>query len=458
MTQRTDDTPETHRLIESRDDLLSVFAGGEKPAERWRIGTEHEKFVYRAADHRAPSYDEPGGIRDLLNGLTRYGWEPVIENGNVIALSGADGTISLEPAGQFELSGAALDNLHQTCSEAARHLGQCKMVGDELALGFLGLGMWPDKTRSDLPVMPKGRYKIMLNYMPKVGALGLDMMLRTCTIQVNLDYSSEADMAKKFRVGLALQPVATALFANSPFTEGKPNGFKSFRSHIWEDTDPDRTGMLPFVFEDGFGYERYLDYALDVPMYFVYRDGKYIDVAGESFQAFLDGKLPQLPGEKPRLSDFVDHLSTIFPEVRLKSFLEMRGADGGRWGRICALPALWVGLLYDETALNAAWDLAKQWSIEEREELRRSVPKLALEAPVPGGGTMQDLAREVLDIAADGLSRRNRLNSAGDNESGFLNPLREVVATGVTPADRLLDKYENEWTGDVSRIYEEFSF
>ncbi|HEY1143686.1 MAG TPA: glutamate--cysteine ligase [Sphingomicrobium sp.] len=458
MTQRTDDTPATHRLVESRDDLLAIFGGGEKPAERWRIGTEHEKFVYRTADHRAPSYDEPGGIRDLLNGLMRFGWEPVVENGKVIALSGNDGTISLEPAGQFELSGAALDNLHQTCSEAARHLGQCKMVGDELGLGFLGVGMWPDKARSDLPVMPKGRYRIMLNYMPKVGSLGLDMMLRTCTIQVNLDYASEADMVKKFRVGLALQPVATALFANSPLTEGKPNGYKSFRSHIWEDTDPDRTGMLPFVFEDGFGYDRYLDYALNVPMYFVYRDGQYIDVAGESFRAFLDGKLPQLPGEKPRVSDFVDHLSTIFPEVRLKSFLEMRGADGGRWGRICALPAFWVGLLYDQTALDAAWDLAKDWSIEEREELRRAVPKLALDTPVPGGGTMQDFASRVLEIASDGLSRRGRLNSAGDNESGFLNPLREVVATGVTPADRLLDKYDNEWNGDVSRIYEEFSF
>ena len=458
MTQRTDDTPATHRLVESSDDLLAIFAGGEKPAERWRIGTEHEKFVYRTADHRAPSYDEPGGIRDLLNGLMRFGWEPVVENGKVIALSGNDGTISLEPAGQFELSGAALDNLHQTCSEAARHLGQCKMVGDELGLGFLGVGMWPDKARSDLPVMPKGRYRIMLNYMPKVGSLGLDMMLRTCTIQVNLDYASEADMVKKFRVGLALQPVATALFANSPLTEGKPNGYKSFRSHIWEDTDPDRTAMLAFVFEDGFGYDRYLDYALNVPMYFVYRDGQYIDVAGESFRAFLDGKLPQLPGEKPRVSDFVDHLSTIFPEVRLKSFLEMRGADGGRWGRICALPAFWVGLLYDQTALDAAWDLAKDWSIEEREELRRAVPKLALDTPVPGGGTMQDFASRVLEIASDGLSRRGRLNSAGDNESGFLNPLREVVATGVTPADRLLDKYDNEWNGDVSRIYEEFSF
>jgi glutamate--cysteine ligase len=458
MTQRTDDTPETHRLIESRDDLLSVFSGGEKPAERWRIGTEHEKFVYRVEDMRAPSYDEPGGIRDLLGGLTEFGWEPVIENGNVIALSGPDGTISLEPAGQFELSGAALENLHETCAEAGRHLSQCKEIGERLGVGFLGLGMWPDKTRAELPVMPKGRYKIMLNYMPKVGNLGLDMMLRTCTIQVNLDYSSEADMVKKFRVGLALQPVATALFANSPLTEGKPNGYRSFRSHIWEDTDPDRTGMLPFVFEDGFGYERYLDYALDVPMYFVYRDGKYIDVAGESFRAFIDGKLPQLPGERPHLSDFVDHLSTIFPEVRLKSFLEMRGADGGRWSRICALPALWVGLLYDGTALDAAWDLVKGWSIEERTRLRHAVPKTALSTPVPGGGTVRDLAGRVLEIANDGLNRRERLNSAGDNESGFLDPLREVVATGVTPADRLLDKYENEWNGDMSRIYEEFSF
>jgi glutamate--cysteine ligase len=456
MTTRTDDS--ISRQIENRADLLSVFEGGEKPSDDWRIGTEHEKFVYRTADHRAPSYDEPGGIRDLLTGLTEFGWEPVVENGNVIALKGKDGNVSLEPAGQFELSGAALKNLHETCSEAARHLNQCKTVGERLGLGFLGTGMWPDKSRADLPRMPKGRYGIMLNYMPKVGSLGLDMMLRTCTIQVNLDYSSEADMAKKFRVGLALQPVATALFANSPFTEGKPNGYKSFRSHIWEDTDPDRTGMLPFVFEDGFGYERYLDYALDVPMYFVYRDGKYIDVAGESFRAFLDGKLPQLPGEKPRFTDFTDHLSTAFPEVRLKSFLEMRGADGGRWSRICALPALWVGLLYDEQALDAAWDLVKHWTIEQREKLRHDVPRLALDAVTPDGERMQDFAGRVLDIAGAGLTRRAHLNSAGDNEGGFLDPLRDVVAIGMTPADRLLARYHGEWNGDVSKIYEEFSF
>ena len=456
MTTRTDDS--YSRPIESRADLLAVFASGEKAKDDWRIGTEHEKFVYRISDHRAPSYDEPGGIRDLLEGLTEFGWKPVIEGGNVIALSGADGNISLEPAGQFELSGAALQNLHQTCSEAARHLGQCKMIGDRLGLGFLGLGMWPDKTRAELPVMPKGRYAIMLEYMPKVGSLGLDMMLRTCTIQVNLYYASEADIVKKFRVGLALQPVATALFANSPFTEGKPNGYKSFRSHIWEDTDPDRTGMLPFVFEDGFGYERYCDYALDVPMYFVYRDGKYVDVAGESFRAFLEGKLPQLPGEKPRLTDWTDHLSTAFPEVRLKSFLEMRGADGGRWSRIRALPALWVGLLYDDQALDAAWNLVKHWTIDQREKLRHEVPKLALDAVTPDGETMTDFATRVLDIAADGLTRRAQLNSAGDNEGGFLDPLRDVVATGMTPADRLLARYHGEWNGDVSHIFEEFSF
>jgi glutamate--cysteine ligase len=456
MTTRTDLSASPP--IENRDDLLSVFAKGEKVREDWRIGTEHEKFVYRTSDHRAPSWDEPGGIRDLLTGLTEFGWSPVEEGGKIIALTGADGTISLEPAGQLELSGAPLRDLHESCAESGRHLEQVKAVGDRLGLGFLGLGMWPDKARSDLPIMPKGRYAIMLNYMPKVGSLGLDMMLRTCTIQVNLDYSSEADMVKKFRVGLALQPVATALFANSPFTEGKPNGYKSFRSHIWEDTDPDRTGMLPFVFEEGFGYERYCDYALDVPMYFVYRDGKYIDVAGESFRDFLEGKLPQVPGEKPHLTDWTDHLSTAFPEVRLKSFLEMRGADGGRWSRICGLPALWVGLLYDDQALDEAWELVKHWSIEQREKLRHDVPKLALDAVTPDGESMRDFAARVLDVSAAGLTRRAQLNSAGDNEGGFLDPLRDVLATGMTPADRLLARYNGAWKGDVSHIYEEFSF
>ncbi|WP_206239048.1 glutamate--cysteine ligase [Novosphingobium terrae] len=445
-------------VITTREQLIAPMAGGEKPRDRWRIGTEHEKFVYRTADHRAPSYDEPHGIRDMLVSLGQFGWEPIMEGGNIIALKGKDGNVSLEPAGQLELSGAPLVNLHETCAESARHVKQVKAIGEATGTGFLGLGLWPDKTREELPIMPKGRYEIMLRHMPRVGSMGLDMMLRTCTIQTNLDYSSEADMVQKFRVSLALQPLATALFANSPFLEGKPNGYLSYRSHIWSDTDPARTGMLPFVFEDGFGYERYVDYMLDVPMYFVYRDGKYIDAAGLSFRDFLAGKLSVLPGELPRESDWVDHLSTAFPEVRLKSFLEMRGADGGPTDRICALPALWVGLLYDQAALDAAWDLVKGWDMEGREALRSSVPKLALDAPIPGGGTLKDIAREVLDIARSGLRARAQKNAIGDDETGFLAPLDEVVSTGKVPAQRLLDLYHGEWNGDLSRIYDVKSF
>ena len=445
-------------VIETRDQLIAAIAKGEKPKDGWRIGTEHEKFVYCRDDYHAPSYDEPGGIRDLLMALTEFGWEPVLENGKVIAMSGVDGTVSLEPAGQLELSGAPLENLHQTCAETGRHLAQVKAIGEKTGKGFLGLGLWPDKTRAELPIMPKGRYEIMLRHMPRVGSMGLDMMLRTCTIQVNLDYSSEADMAHKFRTSLALQPLATALFANSPFLEGKPNGFLSYRSHIWSDTDPHRTGMLPFVFDESFGYERYVDYMLNVPMYFVYREGRYIDASGFDFKDFLRGELSILPGEKPTVADWEDHMSTAFPEVRLKSFLEMRGADGGPWNRICALPAFWVGLLYDQTALDAAWDEVKHWTMEEREALRTAVPAQALSAKIPSGGTLLDLAGRILDISSAGLAARNCLNSSGDNETGFLDPLREIVASGKTVAEQMLDKFHGEWGGDVRRVYDEMSF
>jgi len=445
-------------VITTREQLIAPMAKGEKPKDQWRIGTEHEKLVYRTSDHHAPSYTEPGGIRDMLSALTQFGWEPIIEGGNVIAMKGVDGNISLEPAGQLELSGAPLVNLHQTCAESARHVRQVKAVGEASGTGFLGLGLWPDKRRDELPIMPKGRYEIMLRHMPRVGSMGLDMMLRTCTIQTNLDYGSEADMVQKFRVSLALQPLATALFANSPFLEGKPNGYLSYRSHIWSDTDPARTGMLPFVFEDGFGYERYVDYMLDVPMYFVFRDGKYLDAAGLSFRDFLAGKLSILPGELPRESDWVDHLSTAFPEVRLKSFLEMRGADGGPTDTICALPALWVGLLYDQGALDAAWDLVKDWDMEGRELLRSSVPRLALDAPIPGGGTLKDIAPQVLDIARGGLRARAQKNDIGDDETGYLAPLDEIVRSGKVPAQRLLDLYHGAWNGDLSRIYDAKSF
>ena len=446
-------------IIESRDDLLEVFRKGEKPKDRWRIGTEHEKFVYwKDGSHRAPSYEEKGGIHALMIGLTKFGWEPIIEGDNIIGLSGADGGISLEPAGQFELSGAPLDNLHETCAETGRHLAQCKEIGDKLGIGFLGLGFWPDKTRAELPIMPKGRYDIMLRHMPRVGTLGLDMMLRTCTIQTNLDYASEADMVKKFRVSLALQPLATALFANSPFTEGKPNGYLSYRSHIWTDTDPHRTGMLPFVFEDGFGYERYADYMLDVPMYFAFRNGGYVDAAGLNFRDFLKGELSVLPGEKPTKADWVDHLSTAFPEVRLKSFLEMRGADGGPWNKICALPAFWVGLLYDDQALDEAWELVKHWTVEDHHRIREQVPRIALDTKGPRGRSFRDLARQVLDIAHGGLARRQRFNASGDDETGYLAPLREIVESGKVPAQMLLDRYDGAWAGDLDRIYEEMAY
>ncbi len=443
------------KLITSRDQLVAPMQAGEKPRHAWKIGTEHEKLVFCRNDFHAPSYDEEGGIRDMLLALREFGWEPVEEGGNVIAMSGEDGAVSLEPAGQLELSGAPLDNLHQTCAETGRHLEQVKAIGEKFGVGFLGLGMWPDKRREELPVMPKGRYEIMMRHMPRVGTMGLDMMLRTCTIQVNLDYGSEADMAKKFRTSLALQPLATALFANSPFTEGKPNGFLSYRSHIWSDTDPARTGMIPFVFEDGFGYEAYVDYMLDVPMYFVFRDGRYIDAAGQSFRDFMNGRLPALPGELPTESDWQDHLSTAFPEVRLKSFLEMRGADGGPWNRICALPAFWVGLLYDDAALDAAWDLVRQWTMEEREALRNAVPRLALDAPIPGDRRLGDIAGEVLAIARSGLAARARSDSGGSNETGFLAPLDEIADSGIVPAQRLLNLYRDEWGGDVTRVYEE---
>src|SRR3984957_13237251 len=361
--------------IESRDDLIRHLAEGSKPKSDWRIGTEHEKFVYDLKTMKPVGYEGKTGIRALLEGMRRFGWEPVLEGDYIIGLTQNGASISLEPGGQFELSGAPLRTVHETCSEVNTHQEQLRELADGMGVGVVGLGYAPSWRLDEVPQMPKGRYNIMRNYMPKVGGYGLEMMFRTCTVQVNLDFSSEADMVKKFRVGLALQPVATALFANSPFREGRPNGFLSYRSQIWKDVDNARAGMLPWVFEDGMSFERYVDYALDVPMYFVYRDGKYIDVAGKSFRDFLDGKIPELKGVVPSMSDWADHLTTIFPEVRMKRFLEMRGADAGGWRRICGLPALWVGIYYDQTALDAAWDMVKTWTTEERQAMRDSVPR-----------------------------------------------------------------------------------
>jgi len=441
--------------IASVDTLVAHLATGPKPKADWRIGTEHEKIVFRRADNRPVPYDGPNGIRALLEGMTRFGWRPVYEGANIIALEQGMASITLEPGGQFELSGAPLVHLHETCREVGEHLRQVREVAGELDLAFLSLGFSPLWSLDETPIMPKGRYKIMRDYMQRVGRLGRQMMFRSCTVQTNLDFGSEADMVKKMRVSLALQPIATALFANSPFAEGRLNGYKSYRAHVWSDTDPDRTGMLDFAFEDGFGYERYVDYALDTPMYFVYRDGKYIDASGLSFRDFMAGKLPVLPGERPTLKDFKDHLTTLFPEVRLKTYLEMRGADSGPWSLLCALPAFWVGLLYDDGALDAAWDLVKDWTGPEREALRRAVPTLGLRAPIRNTH-VQALAKQCLAIARAGLAARARDQLAeGIDETGFLDGLDAIVDSGLTQADRLIARFKSEWGGSTLPAFTE---
>jgi glutamate--cysteine ligase len=444
--------------VGSRHQLVEYLESGCKPREAWRIGTEHEKFAYTQDDLRPLPYEGARSVEAVLAGLERLGWSPVHEAGRVIALTHPGGAaVSLEPGGQVELSGAPLETIHQTCSETYQHLKQVKQVAAPLDIGFLGVGFQPKWSRDDTPWMPKGRYAVMRRYMPTRGDRGLDMMLRTCTVQVNLDFASEADMVRKFRTALALQPVATALFASSPFVEGTPSGLLSTRSAVWMDTDPDRCGMVPFVFDDGFGFEAYVDWMLDVPMYFVYRDGRYIDAAGQSFRAFLDGKLPAAPGERPTLGDWNDHLTTAFPEVRLKKYLEMRGADGGPWRRLCALPALWTGLLYDDEALGAAWELVADWTLAEREQLRADVPAQALAARIRGQ-TVRELAVKVLELAAGGLRRRGRLNDSGRDESIFLDTLKDIAQSGRTPAEEMLEAYHGRWGGSVDPIFREYAY
>ncbi|MDT8408021.1 MAG: glutamate--cysteine ligase [Wenzhouxiangellaceae bacterium] len=438
--------------------LVEYLASGCRPPALWKIGTEHEKFGFTLDGFQPVAYEGANGIGELLKGMSeRFGWQPETEHGNIIALKREGCSITLEPGGQFELSGDILDNLHQTCDEVHSHLAEVRAIAEPMGLGFLGLGFHPTARREQIPWMPKDRYRIMRNYMPRVGSLGLDMMTRTCTVQVNLDFSSEADMVDKFRASLALQPIATALFANSPFVEGRPSGYLSYRSHIWTDTDPDRTGQLPFVFEQGFGFERYAQWMLDVPMYFVRRGDRYVDASGQSFRDFMIGKLPALPGELPTLADWEDHLTTAFPEVRLKKFLEMRGADGGPWKGLCALPAFWVGLLYDQRALAACLDITRGWSLAELEKLREDVSRQALKASIQGRPVL-DIARELVQLSQQGLANRCRLNAAGDDESGFLEPLAAIVESGRTPAETLLEAYENRWQKSLEPLFRNHAY
>lgn len=446
--------------IERYEQMAEYLASGCKPKEDWRIGTEHEKFGFCKDSLLPLPYEGERSIHAVLSALRdRHDWQELHEAGKLIGLTKDGANISLEPGGALELSGAPLETIHETCDEVNVHLKEVKDIADEIGVGFIGLGAAPTWMHEEMPLMPKGRYKLMDAYMGKVGTMGRTMMRRTSTVQVNLDYSSEADMIQKLRVGIALQPVAVALFANSPFFEGKPNGHKSWRSRVWRDTDNARAGMIPFVFDDDFGFERWVEYALDVPMYFVYRDGKYIDALGQSFRDFLDGKLPALPGEKPTLSDWADHLTTAFPEARIKKYIEMRGADGGPWRRLCALPAFWVGLCYEQDSLDAAWDLVKDWDAETREALRVTASVDGLRAKV-GNIDMHELSKSVLDIAHAGLAKRARPGAGGmiPDETHFLNALMESVETKKTPADELMDHYNGAWAGDLKRVFAEFSY
>ena len=447
--------------IQSKEDLIKPFQNGEKKPSDFKIGTEHEKFVFHIDTLKPVPFFGESGIENLLLALKKYGWESIIEDGNTIGLSRdkslGGGTITLEPAGQLELSGAPLTNIHETFNELDEHRSQISKEGLNLGLGFLGAGLTPDWSFDEMPIMPKSRYQIMKNYMPKKGNLGLDMMFRSTTIQVNLDYSSESDMIKKFKVSLALQPIATALFANSPFLDGNLTGYNSFRSHIWTDTDPDRTGMLPFVFDGEMSYEKYVDYALKVPMYFIYRDGNYLDVSGSSFEDFLNGDLDELPNEKPNIIDWENHLTTIFPEVRLKSFLEMRGADGGSFESVCALSSFWVGLLYDSESLDSSFNLIKDFNIKQLQELRIEVAKNGLHSIIEGI-EIQEIAKKVLKLSREGLRNRNILNENGDSEEIFLDPLQKILSSGKSSSDDLIKKFSNNWNKNLVNMYKEYTF
>ncbi len=447
-------------VIEHHSQLAEYLAEGCKKKCDWKIGTEHEKFVYDKKSYLPLPYSGKCSIQAILEKLKNvYGWNPILENHYLIGLEKNGANVSLEPGGQLELSGAPLETIHATCNEASEHLNQVRTIAEELGAGFIGLGAAPNWTEEMMPIMPKGRYEIMTKYMKSLGKFGTQMMYRTCTIQVNLDFSSEQDMIKKFRTSIALQPLATALFANSPLFNGKSTGYKSWRSRVWRDLDANRTGMLPFVFEDGMGFERYVDYALEVPMYFVYRNGKYINAAGQSFRDFLRGELPALPGELPLFSDWADHLTTIFPEVRLKQFLEMRGADGGPWNRICALPAFWVGLLYDQNSLDASWDICKTWTSDQLNEMRISASRFGMQGKV-NGISFQELAKKILTISFSGLKNRGKMSSAypTQDETHFLNILNESAGSGITPADELYQKFHNSWNSDINKIFEELSY
>ncbi|MDX8382005.1 MAG: glutamate--cysteine ligase [Ghiorsea sp.] len=443
-----------------REELADYFRSGCKPKSDWKIGTEHEKIGYCKNSLRPIPYFGEKSIQHLLERLADWNydeqWLAVLENGNPIALKHGLASITLEPGGQLELSGAPLATIHETHDEVGRHFDLLRHLTTELEMGFLAVGFQPKWKRSDIPWMPKSRYNVMREYMTKVGTKGHDMMLRTATTQANLDFESEADMVKKMRVAYCLQPMVTALFAASPFKDGKPSGLLSTRADCWLDTDPNRTGIPGCVFKDDFSFESWTEWVLDVPMYFVLRDGDYVDCTGESFRDFLEGKLPSLPGQHPTYADWELHVSTTFPEVRLKQFIEVRGADSGGWDWISALPALWKGLLYDEATLNKAWDMVKDWQHGDVVELMKNVPKTALKTSFLDKN-VHHFAEIVLNLAKEGLDNINVCDKNGRCEAQYLTPLFEVVSSGETQSDKWLKLYHGVWNENIDCLFKEAS-
>jgi glutamate--cysteine ligase len=451
VSSELDTTAELEAPIEAVDQLVEFLRRSEKPPERWRVGTEHEKVGLWVPELRPVPYEGERGIAALLDAVAESdGWTRLREGEHLVALRKDGASVTLEPGGQLELSGAPLRTIHETCSEFQTHLAMMKRVCEPLGIVWLGLGMHPIHGVPEIPSMPKSRYRIMRSYLPARGSLSLEMMYATATVQANYDFSDEADMVAKMRTALAVSPIVSAIFANSSLSEGKANGFVSRRLHIWQHTDPERTGLLPFVFEPDMGYRRYIEWALDVPMFFFVREGSYHPAGGMTFRRFLREGWGE---QRATFADFDRHLTTLFPEVRLKHVIEVRGADAVPPGLTCSLPALWKGILYDADALEAAWRLVGDATQEEREAARSEVSRRGLAAHY-AGRPMLELAGELARTASEGLRRIGHAGRRDPDESSFLDPVFEQLATGASPGQIVLERWEGEWQRSPDRLIE----
>jgi len=443
----------------NKNELIGYFFDGVKSKNNLKIGVEHEKFILNKESLKPISYYENNGIKNILEKLTTLGWEPLYDDNKntIIAVKKGKQAITLEPGGQIELSGAPLDNIHETCEETTNHLKELKKLGNEFNFILLGIGVEPNLKLDDFPWMPKQRYKIMRKYMEQVGTLGHHMMKRTCTNQVNIDYSSEEDMINKIRLILNLESIATAIFSNSPFDQGNVSKYRSLRSHFWHHTDPNRTGLLPFVFDKDFNFEKYTDYALNIPMYFIRREHKYINMTQYTFKDYLEGKCTKVNYEAT-LDDWEDHLTTLFPQVRLKHYLEIRSMDACNWDLICSQPAFWIGILYDDEILDKIKQITEDWKGEDRQYLNKRVPEDGLKTEFKKRKLI-DFAQEFFELSKKGLSKRNQLSKNGEfDESIHMKDLENNLTDGCSPADCLITKFNTTWEKSVLPIYKELAY